>query len=139
MLIALLSESEMRLSDDTIEIILDKVNNINEETANMFCLSYCCLGRLIVLSLLMNCNYHEQTFQEADIDQDGKIDKLEWQNFVLRNPSLLKIMTLPYLRQVYCFIVGTNIFMSIISLGTRIELMRLWENDNHDECGLSEV
>ncbi|OVA07223.1 Recoverin [Macleaya cordata] len=64
MLLALLSERQLKLSDETIEFILDK------------------------------------TFMEVDITQDGKIDKTEWECFVSHHPSLMKIMTLPYLKDV---------------------------------------
>ncbi|XP_065618681.1 calcineurin B-like protein 10 [Quercus suber] len=62
MVIVILMESDITLTDDLLEAIMDS------------------------------------TFANANADKDDRINTEEWKDFVLRNPNILKNMTLPYLK-----------------------------------------
>ncbi|KAF7848654.1 hypothetical protein BT93_L1764 [Corymbia citriodora subsp. variegata] len=64
MVLALLNESDLVLTEDVVETIVDKA------------------------------------FREADTKDDRRIDQEEWVDLVLKNPSLIRNMTLPYLKDI---------------------------------------
>ncbi|KAL5062769.1 hypothetical protein RYX36_024506 [Vicia faba] len=74
--------------------------------------------RQMVAAILSECGMYveneileaiiDKTFQEADADKDDRISKEEWREFVIRNPSLLRHLTLPNLKEV------TTVFTSFI-------------------------
>ncbi|KAM7276052.1 hypothetical protein ACFE04_017918 [Oxalis oulophora] len=94
MVVAILMESDMKLPDELLESIIDKVA-IHE--VRIFYTS-ACFG--YSSSYTYKITHIPQTFADADADKDGRINKQEWKEFVLRHPSLLKNMTLPYLKDI---------------------------------------
>ncbi|KAH7547181.1 hypothetical protein FEM48_Zijuj01G0282100 [Ziziphus jujuba var. spinosa] len=75
MVVATLLESSIEVSEETLELIIDKA--------------------MI-------------TFVDVDSDKDGKINKDDWKAFVIRQPTLIKNMTLPHLKDI------TAVFPSFI-------------------------
>ncbi|XP_031275487.1 calcineurin B-like protein 4 isoform X2 [Pistacia vera] len=92
MVLALLHESDLVLSDDFIETIVNKV-----QITQPFQLHYL---MLIWSSSSPELCLFSQTFSDADTKGDGKIDLEEWKEFVSKNPSLIKNMTLPHLKDI---------------------------------------
>lgn len=92
MVIAILKESDMKLPDELLEAIIGKVG-----VCKLLFSPIDFLSRLIINGS-HSSDFFAQTFADADADQDGKICKTEWKDFVVRNPGLLRNMTLPYLK-----------------------------------------
>lgn len=90
MIVAIMKESDLELSDDLLEAIIDHV--VPSIVLPPF---------FTFVSILFISNvFFLQTFADADSDMDGKISKSEWKELVMRNPSVLRNMTLPYLKYV---------------------------------------
>lgn len=67
------------------------------------------LNKIVMVKIL--CVFFcGQTFLEADTNRDGNIDIDEWRVYVNRNPGVIRIMTIPYLRYMQCCFYEIHIF-----------------------------
>lgn len=112
MVVAILLESGVKVSEETLETIVDKAKIIHimdqilsffKKNSNQASSGY----------FNAKCRF-SQTFADADFDNDGKINRDDWQAFVLRQPKLLKNMTLPHLKLSVCLFLHltSNVVMS---------------------------
>jgi hypothetical protein len=94
MVVALLDESDLYLSDSAVEAIVDNV--ISRDTS----LQVFSLSSLFwfVLTCPVVVLLESQTFNQADSNRDGRIDPDEWEEFVKKYPTSLRNMSLPYLQ-----------------------------------------
>ncbi|KAM6585276.1 hypothetical protein CsatB_012278 [Cannabis sativa] len=105
MVVATLFESHIQVSDETVEAILDKAIIYNDQ--HSFSLFFFLSMNVVDLfKLAVFCA--AQTFADVDIDNDGKINKDEWQAFVISQPKLLNNMTLYQLKDI------TTVFPSFV-------------------------
>lgn len=95
MVVATLLESGIQVPDETVEAIVDKARLMS---AHSFLVSVWMPTFSWNFILLTASFFFVQTFQDADADRDDKISNDEWKAFVFQHPTLLKNMTLPYLK-----------------------------------------
>ncbi|KAG8381819.1 hypothetical protein BUALT_Bualt05G0012500 [Buddleja alternifolia] len=76
----------------------------------------------------------EETFSDVDADNDGKINKNDWKAFVVRHPSLLKNMTLPYLKYASCLFLFC--FALILGLGSPKDVSGDDPIPTYPKCGV---
>ena len=91
MVLAILNESDLLLSDDAVEQIVDQVHTPHADEMLLR------KNRWHYECIYANLQFW-QTFKQADLNSDGRIDPDEWKEFASKNPALLKNMTLPYLK-----------------------------------------
>lgn len=99
MVVATLLESGIQVPDETLETIVDKARFMSVQSFAFVLFFFLCACQTSPEILYSERHLSVlQTFEDADADKDGKISNDEWKAFVFRQPTLVKNMTLPYLK-----------------------------------------
>ncbi|XP_040370854.1 calcineurin B-like protein 10 isoform X2 [Rosa chinensis] len=115
MVVATLLESGIQVPDETLETIVDKARLMSVQSFLFFQFFFLCACQTSPEILYSERHLSFlQTFEDADADKDGKISNDEWKAFVFQRPTLVKNMTLPYLKNI------TTVFPSFI-FNTEVE------------------